>query len=131
MVVEGHLAGGEAENGVGMGGAIIEEVCDGDGGCSGAFCLSRCKDPECHQHGGVDCPSIVEKDADDLLESCELLGGEGWCGVVFCCILDFGAVRGCGPGMHVMHAALGWGLDAVTWCGLGRRSRAWRRRWCG
>ena len=51
MDVEGHLAGRESESGVGMGGAIVEELCDGDGGCCGAFCLRRCQGAKGHQHG--------------------------------------------------------------------------------
>jgi hypothetical protein len=41
--VECHLPGRESENGVGMGGAIIEELCDGNGDCFCAFCVSRSK----------------------------------------------------------------------------------------
>ncbi len=43
MDVECHLPGRESENGVGMGGAIIEELCDGNGDCFCAFCVSRSK----------------------------------------------------------------------------------------
>ena len=88
-----------------MGGAVVKELGDGDGGCFGAFCLRRCEGAECHQHAGVDCPRIVEKDADDLLEFCEFLGGEGWGGVFFRCVLDFGTVSWCGPGVWCMLCA--------------------------
>ena len=109
MDVECHGAGRETENCIRMGGAVVKELGDGDGGCFGASCLSRCEGAECHQYGGVNCPRIVEKDADDLLQSCEFLGGQRWCGVVFLGVLDFGAISGCGPGVWCMLCA-GCGL---------------------
>ena len=56
------------------------------------FGLGRCNGAQCCEHGGVDGTSIIEEDADDLLNEFLLLRGKFPGGVFGFRILDSGAV---------------------------------------
>ena len=99
MDVEGHVAGGVSEDGIGMCGGVVEELSDGDGGCFCAFGLGGSEGAECDEHSGVNCAGKMEEDSDDLLEASERFGRERWGGVVGVGVLDCGAIGGSGPGV--------------------------------
>ena len=76
MGVEDHATGVEADGSIWVGGGIIQEF----GACCcrmfGAAGLGRGDVVQCHQHGVVDGSSIVEEDADNLLDAFNALFGE-------------------------------------------------------
>lgn len=76
--VEDHAACMVPECCVWMGGSIIEELGDGNGGGCGAVVLLRGEGAEGNEHGVVDGSGIVEEGSDDGLETGELGGVERW-----------------------------------------------------
>ena len=68
-VVENHVAGGVADSGIRMGGAVVEKLSDGL--CSGfsTVGLGGGESAKGNEHGGIDGAGIVEKGADDFLKA--------------------------------------------------------------
>ena len=67
-----HVAGVEADLGIGMGCCIVEEASAGFEGCLGSFGLGRGDGAESDQHGVVDGPCIIKEDSNDLLDQLEV-----------------------------------------------------------
>ena len=74
MDIQNHVAGVETKGGVRMGGGVVQELGNGNGGGFGAIVLLGCEGVKGDEHGAVDCPCVVEKGADHLLETFELSG---------------------------------------------------------
>jgi hypothetical protein len=64
----------EADRGGRMGSAIVEEFGEGPHRGGGAVCLLRSERAECREQGAIDSAGIVEKHANDLLDTF-LVGG--------------------------------------------------------
>jgi hypothetical protein len=74
-VLEGHVASVVSDHGIGIGGAVVQEL--GDFGSGGAFGLGRGHNAEGNEHGGVDGASIVEEGVINFLEAFEAGGIQG------------------------------------------------------
>jgi hypothetical protein len=74
--MKNHVAGMKSKGGVGMGGGVVEELCDSDGGGFGTIVLLGGEGTKGDEHGAVNCPCIVEKGAYHLLQTLELSGVE-------------------------------------------------------
>ncbi len=70
-----------AEDGIWMGGGVVEELGECLGSGFSALGLGRSEGTEGDKHRGVDCSGIVEKCADDLLDPSDVFFCEGWGGV--------------------------------------------------
>jgi hypothetical protein len=88
-----------AEDGIRVGGTIVEKVRDGKGSGGGAFGLGGGNGTESDQHGGVNGAGIVEESADDFLDAMEVRGWERSGGVGRWGELDGDAIAGRDPGV--------------------------------
>ena len=84
-----------SDDGVGMGGAIVEELCECAHGCFGSFGLLGGKSSDGRQHGGVNGTSIKEECAEDCLDVVAVGCIEGrsfigrWGILGFCAVVRF------------------------------------------
>lgn len=74
MYVEYHVASGVADDGIGMGGAILEEMGTGLGGGLSALCLGGCVRAEGDQNSGIDGSTIIQQYTNDFLEMLAVFG---------------------------------------------------------
>ena len=108
--MKNHVAGVETKGGIRMGGGVVQELGDGDGGGFGAVVLLGGKGAKGDEHGAVDGPGVVEEGADDFLEAFELSGVE-WRGIVGGCgVLNGGSVGWWCPGVWGVLGTSVWGV---------------------
>ena len=97
----------KSKNGVGMGGAIIEELGDRHGGSGRAIGLSGGERAEGDEHGGIHRARIVKERADHFLEVPKRRSIQRRGGVVRFGILDGRAIGGRYPGVRRVLKACG------------------------
>jgi hypothetical protein len=76
VIVENHGTGMVSDDCIGMGGGVVEQMCGGFGGgmCSCGLGSGECAKGD--QHGTVNGASIVEQDANNLLQACDFQFGQ-------------------------------------------------------
>ena len=91
MDEEHHAAGVVAEGGVGMGRQIVQQLVDllnGVGSGNGLFCRQVAKTDK---DGVVNGNTIIEENAHHLLNVFEAGSGQEGTGIIWGCVLNFGA----------------------------------------
>mgnify|MGYP000638919288 CR=1 FL=1 len=107
------------DDGIRMGGRIVEELSAGLGGRGDACGLGGGKGAEADKHGGVNGPGVEEEGADDCLESSDSASAKFAGGASSFGELGRGPVDGLGPaGGGRWGAAMGipqaWAIDSLT-----------------
>ena len=74
MYVEYHIASSVADDCIGMGGAIVEEMGTGLGGGLSALCLGSRERAEGDQNSGIDSSTVIQKYTNDFLEMLSVFG---------------------------------------------------------
>lgn len=122
MDVEAHVTGVEPNGGIGVRGSVVEQVDGSFGSGFGAFGLSGCKAAKGNKHGVVNGSAIIEKHADDFLETGDF-GGIEWGGEVgWGSQLDGGSIDRFGEwGWGMLGAGWWWGFEALE--GFGNIAR--------
>jgi hypothetical protein len=104
--VEGHVAGVEGNDSVGVVSSIVQEMDDGLGGfCSVGF--DGYKDAKGDDEGRVDGTNVVQERADYFPESGEVRGGQGSRVVSLRRELSRCTIGGCRPDLRCVLGAFG------------------------
>ena len=74
VYVEDYVASGVADDCVGMGRAIVEEMDTGLGGGLSALCLGSRERAEGDQNSGIDSSTVIQKYTNDFLEMLSVFG---------------------------------------------------------
>ncbi len=106
MDAENHVGLGVGNDGVGMGGDVVEKVACALHCVFGGAGLGRCKRGEGDKNCGIDCAAVVKEGANDLLDVLLLILGER-SGIVD----GLGVLDGCSVGGDSVLMGLVLGFD--------------------